>query len=214
MKTLYTGIVTHDNMANIQLRYGPDVVCTPLIEIMPVANDNMLREAADNLADYDYLLFTSHHAVKYFSSLITHPIPPTVKVVSIGTTTTASLHQAGFSDVCQTDCDNSYAVIRWFGRQTRGRVLIPRSDLALSILPDGLRYRGFQVTTVTAYHNRMPANPHKVDLNTIDRIVFTSPSTITHFISLYGPLPTDKVYETRGPITRKYFETQIKIQDV
>jgi uroporphyrinogen III methyltransferase/synthase len=214
MTTLYTGIITSDNTTAIQQRYGIDVVCTPLIEIKPVANDSRLREAASNLASYNYLLFTSRHAVEHFARFLTLPLPSSIRVVSIGATTTAALQQAGITSVSETDHDNSYCVIEWFSRQPRGRVLIPRSNLALSIIPDGLRTRGFQVSTVTAYRNCMPAAPVVVDMNTIDRIVFTSPSTISHFVSLYGALPPNKIYETRGPITRKYFETQIKIQNV
>lgn len=214
MTTLYTGIITSDNTPDIQRRYGMDVVCTPLIEIKPVADDRLLREAADNLHGYDYLLFTSRHAVEHFARFLSQPLSHSIRVVSIGATTTAALHQAGFTHVSETDNDNSYAAIEWFSRQPLGRVLIPRSNLALSILPDGLRTRGFKVTTVTAYRNCMPAAPEVVDMSTIDRIVFTSPSTISHFVSLYGSLPADKIYETRGPITRKYFETQIKMQNV
>lgn len=211
MTTLYTGIVSHDNQEQLQQRYGADVVCTPLIEIVPVSDERTLQETAAGINSYDYLLFTSRHTIKHFAKFLHQPLPPSVRIVSIGCTTTAALQKAGFKDISQTASDNSYGVIKWFSQQPRGHVLIPRSDIALSIIPDGLRYRGFQVTTVTAYHNRMPENPQKVDISTIDRIVFTSPSTVSHFISLYGSLPTDKVYELRGPITRNYFETQFKI---
>ena len=211
MTTLYTGIITSDNISHVRQRYGTDVVCTPLLEIVAMGDDSALRQAAADINSYDYLLFTSRHTVKHFAKFLHQPLPPSVRIVSIGCTTTAALQQAGFQDISQPASDNSYGVIEWFSQQPRGHVLIPRSDIALSIIPDGLRYRGFQVTTVTAYHNRMPENPQKVDISTIDRIVFTSPSTVSHFISLYGSLPTDKVYETRGPITRNYFETQFKI---
>lgn len=214
MTTLYTGIITDESIGRLQQLYGADMVCTPLIEIVPVDDDSALRKAAASISSYDYLLFTSRHAVMHFAGLLRKPLPASVRLVAIGHTTAAALQQAGFDHISQPDSDNSYGVIEWFSSQPRGRVLIPRSDIALSIIPDGLRTRDFKVTTVTAYHNRMPAAPQTVDLNTIDRIVFTSPSTISHFVSLYGSLPGDKVYETRGPITRKYFETQIKIQDV
>ena len=214
MTTLYTGIITSDNISHVRQRYGTDVVCTPLLEIVAMGDDSALRQAAADINSYDYLLFTSRFAVSHFAIFLPQPLPPYVRIVSIGNTTTAALLQAGFANVSQPAFDNSYSVIQWFRAQPRGSVLIPRSDIALSIIPDGLRYHGFKVTTVTAYHNRMPAAPQRVDLGTIDRIVFTSPSTISHFVSIYGSLPADKVYETRGPITRKYFETQIKKQDL
>jgi uroporphyrinogen-III synthase len=50
----------------------------------------------------------------------------------------------------------------------------------------------------------MPSNPKKVDLSEIDRIIFTSPSTIDNFVKLYGYLPTDKELKTRGVVTEKH----------
>jgi uroporphyrinogen-III synthase len=82
--------------------------------------------------------------------------------------------------------------------------------LALPIIPDGLRQLGFEVDTVTAYINSMPQNPQRTDLSKIDRIVFTSPSTIDNFIRLYGSLPEGKVFDTRGPVTEHYLHTKIK----
>ena len=117
---------------------------------------------------------------------------------------TLALVEAGFQDIEQVEEDNSYGVIDWFSNRERGQVLIPRSNLALNLIPDGLRELGFQVTTVTAYENIMPSNPKKVDLSEIDRIIFTSPSTIDNFVKLYGYLPTDKELKTRGVVTEKH----------
>lgn len=195
MKTLYTGIRCPDT----------SFVHTPLIEIKPVADTSRLREAADEVDTYDYLLYTSRHAVTYFPPRCQHPV-----IVSIGPVTTEALRLAGAETIKQVEKDDSYGVIDWFAEQPRGRVLIPRSNLALSIIPEGLRNLGFDVTTVTAYENRMPENAMKVDLNQVDTIVFSSPSTIDNFIRLYGKLPTDKQLLTRGRITEKHLQEVLK----
>lgn len=200
MRTLYTGISCPD----------PSFVHTPMIEVRPVSNDKGLRQAASEVNICDYLLFTSRFAVKFFVPYIaTESWPASLRVVSIGATTTATLRQAGFERVEQTERDNSHGVVSWFSRQKRGRVLIPRSNLALSIIPEGLRRLGYDVTTVTAYENRMPDNPQKVDLDSIDRIVFTSPSTVDNFIRLYGCLPADKLLCARGPVTEQHIQSII-----
>lgn len=195
MKTLYTGIRCPD----------PSFVHTPLIEIKPVDDTSRLREAADEVDTYDYLLYTSRHAVTYFPPRCLHPV-----IVSIGPVTTEALRLAGAETIKQVEKDDSYGVIDWFAEEPRGRVLIPRSNLALSIIPEGLRNLGFDVTTVTAYENRMPENAMKVDLNQVDTIVFSSPSTIDNFIRLYGKLPTDKQLLTRGRITEKHLQEVLK----
>ena len=213
MTTLYTGLTPPD----------ADCIHTPLIEITPVDDDAALQSAARAIDRYDYVLFTSRFAVKHFCPLLHHPssiihhtssIIHHPSIVSIGSTTTAALYRIGIKEVQQVDVDNSYGVITWFRSQPCGRVLIPRSNLALPIIPEGLRELGFEVDTVTAYINSMPKNPQRVDLSMIDRIVFTSPSTIDHFIRLYGSLPEGKVLDTRGPVTEQYLQTKIKQQNL
>ena len=120
----------------------------------------------------------------------------------------------GVEEIEQVEHDNSYGVISWFSRQPRGRVLIPRSNLALPIIPDGLKALGFEVECITAYINRMPQHPQKVNLDEIARIVFTSPSTIDNFIRLYGSVPSGKELVTRGPVTAQYLQTIIKQQQL
>lgn len=198
MKTLFTGIRCPDQT----------FVHTPLIEIRPVRDNGEIKQVALEMERYDYLLYTSQNAVTHFLPQSQH-----VRIVSIGDTTSEALRQAGATEIEQVEQDNSYGVIDWFARQPRGSVLIPRSNLALSLIPKGLRNLGFEATTVTAYENHMPEEPQKVDLSQIDKIVFTSPSTIDNFIILYGSLPKGKQFITRGPITEQYLQNKIKRQN-
>lgn len=196
MPTLYTGLTSPD----------ANYIHTPLIEIVSVDDDTQLRRAIADIDSYDYVLFTSRYAAKYVGALsVIH-----TRIVSIGRTTTKALHQIGVEEVDEVEEDNSYGVLSWFSSQSRGRVLIPRSNLALPIIPEGLRQLGFEVDCVTAYINRMPEHPKKVNLDEIDRIVFTSPSTIDNFIRLYGALPEKKELVTRGPITEQHLQTILK----
>lgn len=200
MTTLYTGLTPPD----------ADCIHTPLIEITPVDDNAALQSAARDINRYDYVLFTSRHAARYVGAMFAQAR----RIVSIGSTTTAALQKAGVKEVQQVDDDNSYGVIAWFRRQPCGRVIIPRSNLALPIIPEGLKELGFKVDCITAYINRMPAHPQKICLDEVDRIVFTSPSTIDNFISLYGSLPVGKIFATRGPVTEQYLHTIIKQQNL
>lgn len=201
MATLYTGITCPD----------PSFVHTPLIEIRPVSDDSMLRKEAERAHGYDYLLFTSRFAVEPFARFLPTEglaaAPP--RTVAIGRVTAKALAEAGFKEVELPEKDDSYGIIDWFGRQPRGSVLVPRSSLALDIIPDGLRQLGFRVQTVVAYENCMPEHPLTTDLDKIERIVFTSPSTIDNFISLYGTLPDNKEYVTRGIVTEQHLKSKI-----
>lgn len=199
-RTLYTGLVCPN----------PDYIHTPLIEIEPVSFPE------PSIEDYDYLLFTSRYAVKAVEKSSLFTIHSSLKIVSIGPATTQALKDAGVGEVEQTEQDDSYGVIDYFSRQPRGRVLIPRSNLALDIIPDGLRSLGFTVQTLTVYNNVYPNHVRRVNLDNIQRVVFTSPSTVDSFLKTYGCLPPHIEYVTRGSITEQHLKSRqnAKIQNI
>ena len=200
MTVLYTGAVCPNS----------SYIHTPLIEIDKVDDDTLLRSATNRLQEFDYLLFTSRFAVKYW--ILSNGGFDIENVVSIGAKTSEALRNAGVKNIKQTEKDDSFGVIDWFSAREKGRVLIPRSNIALPIIPEGLKALGFEVETVTAYINRMPQNPIKVNLDKIDKIIFTSPSTVDNFVKLYGGIPKDKILETRGVVTEKRLKEKMTLK--
>lgn len=200
MTVLYTGAVCPNS----------SYIHTPLIEIIGVDDDTLLRSAAKRLQEFDYLLFTSRFAVKYW--VLSNGGFDIENIVSIGAKTSEALRNAGVKNIKQTEKDDSYGVINWFSAQEKGRVLIPRSNIALPIIPEGLKALGFEVETVTAYINRIPQNPIKVNLDKIDKIIFTSPSTVDNFVKLYGGIPDEKILETRGVVTEKRLKEKMTLK--
>lgn len=206
-RTLYTGTVCPDK----------NMLHTPMIEIHPLEDTRMLDASIAKLADYDYLLFTSRYAVKYWFEAF-HRLKKRVddinmvKVVAIGDTTAEALRKEGIQDILLPDVDDSYGVMTLFDHLSRGKVLMPRSRLALSLIPDGLTERGFSVTTVTVYDNRCPAHIVKTDLRRVKKIIFTSPSTVDNFIQVYGSLPNHIRYRSRGRVTEEYIKQKLAEQ--
>ena len=201
---LYTGLTCKDQTA----------IHTPLIEIRGLEDDTLLQQATASITDHDILLMTSRMTVKYwYEAMQKVKAPWHGQVVAIGHTTAQALQERGAQNLIIAPQDDSYGVIELFRTDERllhRHVIFPRSAIALPIIPDGLRELGYTVQTLTAYQNVMPENPKRVDLATIDTIVFTSPSTIDNFLKLYGTLPEDKTYETRGAITQAHLEKQLK----
>lgn len=189
------------------------------------------------LDDVSYLLFTSQYAVKGFVKVIEatgnwEELDDELKVISIGKTTTEALHKAGFKDVIQVDEDNRYGVIEWFKKERPKflerhpieivlgeeieeipAVLYPCSSLSPDDIPEALFALRYNVTKWTVYNNELPKNPRRVNLNHFKRIVFTSPSTIDNFIKLYGKLPENTEFITRGPITQDHLEEVMKVKN-
>ena len=192
--------------------------------------DGEWSSGLDNYSDISYLLFTSQYAVKGFMRVVEDTdykqyTNKDLKVISIGKTTTEALHKAGFKDVIQIDEDNRYGVIEWFKKERpkfleqhpieieHGEeyeeipaVLYPCSSLSPDDIPEALFALRYNVTKWTVYNNNLPKNPRRVNLNHFKRIVFTSPSTIDNFIKLYGKLPENTEFITRGPITQAHLE--------
>lgn len=199
--------------------------------------DGKWSDGLEYLSHISYILFTSQYAVKGFMRVIEYTYYQTypnkdLKVISIGKTTTEALHKAGFKDVIQVDADNRYGVIEWFKKERpkfleqhpieieHGEeyeeipaVLYPCSSLSPDDIPEALFALRYNVTKWTVYNNELPKNPRRVNLNHFKRIVFTSPSTIDNFIKLYGKLPENTEFITRGPITQAHLEEVMKVKN-
>ena len=93
--------------------------------------------------------------------------------------------------------------LSWYNNRL---VFYPHSSLSSEAIPLALQELGFSVDSVVAYNNELPKDVRRVNLNHFKRIVFTSPSTIDNFIKLYGKLPENTEFITRGPITQDHLE--------
>lgn len=105
------------------------------------------------------------------------------------------------------DYDNDDPELEDFVYRYENRlVFYPHSSLSPEDIPLALQELGFNVLSAIVYNNELPKNPRRVNLNHFKRIVFTSPSTIDNFIKLYGKLPENTEFITRGPITQAHLE--------
>lgn len=185
---------------------------TPLIEIQPLADYAALHAIMGRLHQFKYLLFTSRNTVQFFMEQLLESgkdarVLNGLQIVSIGNTTSKELNQWGIQPDYQAAKADSMGVIELFrSLNVVGRVLVPRSDLALEIIPTGLRELGIEVETIVAYANTMPKVPHRVDQNKVDTIVFPSPSCVKNYIALYGDIPLNKEIIVRGQTTLRYLK--------
>lgn len=197
------------------------VIHTPLIAIEAIDDNKELQAQISRLAEFDNLLFTSKNTVYYFfeelrrsgkdSRSLQH-----LRIFSIGKTTSIELAKNGILADYQAASEDSEGVVDMFrNNHIEGCILIPRSDLALEIIPKGLREVGLRVKTVIAYKNTMPKDPKRVDFSSIDAIVFTSPSCVNNFLKIYGNIPVNKQIIVRGSTTYNYLkELDFPIQQI
>jgi uroporphyrinogen-III synthase len=81
------------------------------------------------------------------------------------------------------------------------KVLIPSSELALPIIPQGLRQLGHTVDRLNVYGSDIPANRPEIKLESFDSVVFSSPSCVDNFFELFDTVPVGLEFETKGPTT-------------
>ena len=226
--TLYTGTLPDIEKRNADYTY------TQLIEINN-SSIFSLKDALYDEENYEYykgkdlawddddekkpkyVVFTSQHSISSTIECIPELLEEQENYIfiSIGDTTTEALHNAGIKDVIQVEEDNRFGIIKWFEKEKEKYdeanaryedIIYPHSSLSPEDIPLALQELGFSVKSFVAYKNVMPEHPRLVNLNHFKRIVFTSPSTIDNFIELYGKLPEDSEFITRGPITQKHLE--------
>ncbi len=178
---------------------GANVIQCPTIEIVPMKDYAPLDKAVADLADYQWLIFTSVNGVKYFWKRLEAAgrdarALGTCKVAAIGPATAEALRERGISPDLVPEKYMAEGVIA--ALQARGpvqgqRILLPRAAMAREILPEELRKAGARVDVIPAYET-VPAAVRKDDVlaglhdRTIDCVTFGSSSTVENFLSIFS----------------------------
>lgn len=204
---LFTG--TDPTMCHLKAQ----LIHQPLIAIAPVSDRKdqaTMKKMIKQVREFDWIIFTSKYTVDYFfEALMMQELDVRtmagISLASIGATTSAYLKRRGIVADLQPENESSTGIIEAFKlrRLPAQRILIPRSDKALTVLPEGLTRLGHQVETVIVYNNIMPAGLEPLDLSAFEGIVFTSPTTVTNFVVLYGSFPSGRTFYVQGEETEK-----------
>lgn len=205
-KWLYTG-TNPDHCRETGL-----IIHAPLIRIVETKPDHEEKKILHNLTIFNRIVFTSRYSVEHFFNwlfdvnidvrALTHLV-----IDVIGKTTSEALRNKGLNIRPLSEDESSDGMLHFY-RQNKvsgQKILLPRSDLGLSILPDGLEELGNDVTVLTVYRNEKPINLMIQNLDTFSGVVFTSPSAVSRFFEVYGSFPEHLQYRFRGVYTEKRF---------
>ncbi len=188
---------------------GATPIAFPTIEIAPLDDYATLDHAIRQLAQYQWIIFTSVNGVSAFwdrLDVVGAGLTPTQRVAAIGPATASALQS---HDVTVTLIPDEYvaeAIIESIGTVRGQRILLPRADIAREALAVELRARGALVDEIAAYRT-LPAQPDPNGLTElrrgVDVIAFTSSSTVRNFVALVGrdSIPSQAVIACIGPIT-------------
>ncbi len=204
LNTLYTGTsLPKEKLTNI--------IHQPLIELRKLDSFD-LDSFVSNLKSFEWILFTSRYTVNFlFESLYENGLDARLfsglRIASIGKSTSNALKEKGLLAELEPEIESSEGFLNLVDRLeiNPSTILIPRSKKALPVIPNGLGRRNWTVKIVELYDNFLPENIQNENLNQIDKVVFTSPSTVTNFLKVYGCFPSEIKYEFKGNETEKRF---------
>jgi len=194
---------------------GAEVISLPLIRIAPLDDFSQLDFALRNLANFDWLIFTSQNAVTAvadrLAALAIHSSQPSgpLCVAAVGKSTAAAAAAAGFS-VTHVGSSNASDLVRELTKDLYGkRIFLPRSDRAAAALIAQLKELAAIVTEVIAYRtiglDSVDENDRELILQA-DAILFFSPSVVRAFLDLtksgvLSSVRADAAVGAIGPVT-------------
>jgi uroporphyrinogen III methyltransferase/synthase len=197
---------------------GARVLECPSIEIVPINDWTEVDRAIADLNSYQWLIFTSTNAVEHFMHRVqAKGVTCAVPVAAVGSSTARKLEDWNLTASRVPTTFRAEGLLEMFPADVQGmRILLPRAETAREILPEELRRRGAIVDVVPVYRT-VKSEAGLADLrttltgNTIDAVVFTSPSAVRtisetlgdDITTLLSPIPIAVI----GPVARDAVET-------
>lgn len=188
---------------------GAVAVEVPAIRIGPPSSYDDLDNALSEMGSYDWVVFTSANAVSATWTRLDRDARAFggCSVAAVGPATAEALAQRGIRADLVPETFSAQALGEAIGGpDASGRqVLIPAAEDAPPDLRQTLALNGWEVTSAPAYRTVIDtegASEGARELEAgVDAICFTSGSTVTSFIELWGKPPKDAAIVCIGPKT-------------
>jgi len=177
---------------------GANCVEFPTIEIVPPESWEQMDRAILERRSYNWLLFTSVNGVKYFFDRLYGQGKDVrclmdIRVCAIGPKTAEAVRNMGIIPDLVPDEYKAEAVVEAFKSLNALdlRILLPSATKAREVIPKELRKMGAVIEVIHAYRTVMPEDKtdevkSMLEAGDIDVITFTSSSTVTNFMNMFG----------------------------
>ncbi len=219
-RVVLTRAAEHNDALARRLREaGLDSLSVPMIEVRPpLDGGNALEAAVAGLDHYHWLIVTSVNGVRAVAAMleqIGRPWPDHLRVGAVGPATAAEAKAKGwpvhFTPRRATAFDLASEFAPAPDDGSRIRVLAALAELGGATIKKGLTEKGYQVDHVIAYRTVSPdpfedpeAEAALIDtIVSSDAVAFTSPSTVTRFVSRFAADRVPPIVVCIGPRTAK-----------
>ena len=197
-----------DGVAAALRTLGAIPIVAPMINFASADDGPALANAMHELSDgqFDWVVITSATTVDVLVGQGAR-IPAGTRIAAVGETTAAALSLAGYQAEFVPAVDNSARglVKEWPKTATKGRVLVPQSDIAEPNLVNGLGRLGLDVQFVAAYRTvGVPVSDAvraDVASGRIGAVLVSSGSVARQIAAQLAPLPEGTVVACIGPRT-------------
>lgn len=172
-------------------KLGATVTVVPLVDVRPVDDTRALDAAVQELAEYDWVVFTSANGVEAVGSRLQGPLE-WVLVAAVGPATAAAVRALGSEPAFIPERHAAEEIVRGLGSLVGTRVLLPQADIADPGLAEALRARGATVDSVVAYRTVevAPEMSGVLALRVADAVVIASPSAARGLAALASSVET------------------------
>ncbi len=198
---------------------GAEAVEMPTIRIADPEDFGPLDRALDEIESFDWLVFTSVNAVGRFIDRLLERSRDIrdlkgIKICAIGSATADEVRRYYLRvDMVPPKyvAESVVESLKKAGEVKGKRILLPRADIARSLLPDEIRKLGGEAVEVDVYRTILE---EEADSDAIERLLagdislvtFTSSSTVRNFGQILGKERLEKIksktcFASIGPIT-------------
>lgn len=232
MKNRYNILITRSRaQAEAELReFENDEISFlffPTIETQALPLEEKELSELRGFSEYDYIIFTSANAVKFFFEIVDADKFAGEKkpvVAATGSKTARALEKLGINPEIIPEVFSAEGLLEKFNRDLNSvKILIPGSKISRKVLREKLAERGADVAFVPIYDTVTKTNPDAEilrdlsDGNKPDAFVFTSPSSVKGYVEILKIETPEEYFANRavipiGDVTAKSLEkTGVKV---
>lgn len=190
--------------------YGAECLVFPTIKISEPNDWTECNKALLEINNYNWIIFSSANGVGYFWNQARQMNSKEYKnkIAVVGKKTLRKLESFGLKANLIPEIFSAVGLIESFQKKNvKGkRILIPTSEIARDELQIGLESLGAKVNRITVYKNECYQNKfsehilNAIEQNTIDALLFFSPSAFNCFIQILGPQVCENLKRTKAVI--------------
>jgi uroporphyrinogen III methyltransferase/synthase len=193
---------------------GAGAIELPVISIQPAADPAPLDRAIEQLASYDWLIFTSVNGVRFFLDRLDrsrHDLRSLkARICAIGPATRRAVENLHLKVDLMPEEYVAESLVKAFASEELAgkRILLPRAAVARDLIPTELARLGAKIDVVETYRNVIPADAarraHEIfsAARKPDWVTFTSSSTVRNLLAAAGRTALEGVQiASIGPVT-------------